>query len=134
MSDRLKRNKSFGNERVRLLEYFYRQLGFYPLGYEHNAQGVDVIVLSDIVGRQIAEVIESTNYAESSYIHHEKFDRYVRCLDYFDHTSPKPIKTLVVSFPSNLSRQQRAILEEHHINVWEIGYQNIPEEYRVQSD
>lgn len=128
-SDRYKRNKAFGDERVFLLGYYYEQLGFHPIVYPHNAQGVDVIVLSSIEGRHIVEVVESTNYAKTSYIHKDKFERYVRSLDRFDCLSPRPLKTIVVSFLSNLSPEQRATLDERNIHIWEIGYQNIPEEY-----
>ena len=119
----------------KLVEYYGldKEKELFPLAFEHNAQGVDIIVFCNRKFMQVVEVVESTNYARTSYVHKDKFNRYVRSLDFFDCLSPRPLKTIVVSFPKNLNPKQRAILKEHNIQIWEIGFQDIPEEYREES-
>jgi hypothetical protein len=134
-SDRQKRNNAFGNERVKLLKSYYEKLGFFPQAYEHNAQGVDLVVYCDEEGRNVAEVVEATNYARRSQMHPDKFERTLRDLDWYDclHSRVPLRKILVVSFKKyNLSGRQQTVLKQHNIDVWEIGYQNVPLEYKEE--
>jgi len=126
---RYRLNKKFHDVRVDKLVEFLRWQGLFPVSYPHNSQGVDIMVLSGKPFKPIIEVLEVTNYRRSSYVHKDRLARYITCLNVYDvvFPNPTPLKTLVVSYLSNLTKLQRDLLESHHINVWVLGFQHVPE-------
>jgi hypothetical protein len=88
--------------------------------------GVDLLIFDKKTGR-LVKVVESTNYAESSFMKEDRILRYVNSLNEYD-ALPNVEKVIVVSYLTNImkriSSKTLELVENSHIKVDVVGRQD----------
>lgn len=111
-------NRDRGQKRVEALRKIYELQGYFVQTNEDFKTGVDVMAFDKQTGK-IKKVVECTNYKKyygpkQVRILPDKFERYVESLNKWD-ALPDVEKELHVSFDSNLTEEQKKILEQNNI-------------------
>jgi hypothetical protein len=113
---------AIGDRRVQKIAKEYSEIGHLVIVNPSNHEGVDLVIISSPLGK-ILKVIESTNYAKTSYICKESFERYLGTLGYFKDLEDVQ-KELIVSFRNNLNTRQWNMCTENNIKVVVVGHQD----------
>jgi hypothetical protein len=113
---------AIGDRRVQKIAKEYSDIGHLVIVNPSNHEGVDLVIISSPLGK-ILKVIESTNYAKTSYVCKESFERYLGTLGYFRDLEDVQ-KELIVSFRNNLNTRQWNMCTENNIKVVVVGHQD----------
>jgi hypothetical protein len=113
---------AIGDRRVQKIAKEYIDLGHLVIVNPSNHEGVDLVIISSPLGK-ILKVIESTNYAKTSYVCKDTFERYLNTLGYFRELEDVQ-KELIVSFRNNLNTRQWNMCIENNIKVVVVGHQD----------
>ncbi len=113
---------AIGDRRVQKIAKEYSDLGHLVITNPSNHEGVDLVIISSPLGK-ILKVIESTNYAKTSYVSKDTFERYLSTLGYFRDLEEVQ-KELIVSFRNNLNTKQWNMCIANNIKVVVVGHQD----------
>jgi hypothetical protein len=113
-------NYKIGQKRVHEVCRMFSKRGYNVYYADASFNGVDIQCFKIPKVSGVPDiVIESTNYAKTSFVSRENFDRYLKNLNAF----PTSQKILVISFKTNINQEQRSILINNHIIIRVIGKQ-----------